>query len=156
MTKKLLLDATILLGLVLLGVVGHQLAPLINPQTDVTLPLSTCPLAERACVAILPDGGQVELSIEPRPIPLLKPLRLQATFSGTEARKVEVDFAGTQMQMGYNRPQLNREIGRNDRFSGQATLPVCSTGTMEWRATVLVDTGKTIVAVPFGFMTGNR
>ncbi|MBN9424596.1 MAG: hypothetical protein BGO63_10560 [Candidatus Accumulibacter sp. 66-26] len=148
MTKKLLLDIALLLALAVLGVAGYKLAPLLNPKTDIALPLSPCDLNRQACVATLPDGGQIEFSIEPRPIPSLKPLKLQATVRGSEVRKLEVDFAGTDMKMGYNRPALE---GADGRFSGQANLPVCITGTMEWDATVLLDTGKALVAVPFRF-----
>lgn len=148
MTRKLLLDAAILLALAVLGVVGYKLAPLFNPKTDIALPMSACDLARQACVATLPDGGQLEFSIEPRPIPSLKPLKLQATLKGTEARKIEVDFAGTDMKMGYNRPALELSDGR---FGGQANLPVCITGKMSWDATVLVETSKALVAVPFRF-----
>jgi len=155
MTKNLLLDATILIGLAILGVVGYKLAPLLNPKTDVALPLSSCNLSQQACVATLPDGGQIGFSIEPRPIPALKTLQLEANFSGSEVRKVEVDFTGTEMRMGYNRSQLERQSGNDHRFAGQASLPVCITGGMEWEATVLVDTGKALVAVPFRFVTGN-
>lgn len=148
MTKKLLLDIALLLALAVLGVAGYKLAPLLNPKTDIALPLSPCDLNRQACVATLPDGGQIEFSIEPRPIPSLKPLKLQAAVRGSEVRKLEVDFAGTDMKMGYNRPALE---GADGRFSGQANLPVCITGTMEWDATVLLDTGKALVAVPFRF-----
>lgn len=148
MTRKLLLDAAILLALAILGVVGYKLAPLFNPKTDIALPMSACDLARQACVATLPNGGQLEFSIEPRPIPSLKPLKLQATLKGSEAHKIEVDFAGTDMKMGYNRPTLE---GSNGRFNGQANLPVCITGKMSWDATVLVETGKALVAIPFRF-----
>lgn len=153
MTKKLLLDAVILLSLAILGVIGYKLAPLLNPKTDVALPLSGCDLAKQACVATLPDGGQLEFSIGPRPIPSLKPLTLQATIKGSDARKVEVDFVGTDMKMGHNRPLLQ---GGNGQFTGQASLPVCITGTMEWDATVLIETGKSLVAVPFRFATHSQ
>jgi hypothetical protein len=157
MSKKLLLDLAILLALAILGVLGYKLAPLFNPKTDVTLPLSGCNLSQQACAATLPDGGQLEFSIEPRPIPSLKSLKLQVTLQGSDARKVEVDFAGTDMKMGYNRPLLDVENSRTGqssatiRFSGQAVLPVCITGTMDYDATVLVETGKEWIAVPFRF-----
>lgn len=150
MTKKLLLDAAILLALAVLGIVGYQLAPLLNPKTDAALPLSSCNLAKQACLATLPDGGLLEFSIEPRPIPSLKPLTLQATVKNSDVRKIEVDFAGTDMKMGQNRPALQ---GGNGQFNGQASLPVCITGMMEWDATVLVETGQARIAVPFRFAT---
>ena len=149
MTRPLLLDALILLILAILGVVGYKLAPLLNPKTDLTLPLAACDLGRQACLVDLPDGGKVEFAIEPRPIPALKPLRLQANVTGLEARKVEVDFAGVDMKMGYNRPALTAT--GNGRYSGQATLPVCITGTMEWDATLLIETAKAVIAVPFRF-----
>ncbi len=150
MTKKLLLDAAILLALAVLGVIGYKLAPLLNPKTDITLPLSSCDLAKQACVATLPAGGQLEFSIEPRPIPSLKPLKLQASIKGSEVRKIEVDLVGTDMKMGYNRPELQ---GSGGQFTGHANLPVCITGKMEWDATVLLETGKGVIAVPFRFAT---
>ncbi|MBL8393932.1 MAG: hypothetical protein JNK99_04150 [Candidatus Accumulibacter sp.] len=154
MTKNLLLDAAILLALAIVAVVGYKLAPLLNPKPDIALPLSNCDLNQQACVATLPDGGQIEFSIEPRPIPPLRPLQLEASFNGTEVRKVEVDLAGSTMKMGYNRPRLERRSGGSERFVGVASLPVCITGSMEWEATVLVDTGKAVVALPFRFVTG--
>lgn len=150
MTRKLLLDAVILLMLAILGVVAYKMAPLLNPKTDVTLPLSTCNLGQQSCVATLPDGGQLVFSISPLPIPSLKPLHLEVTVRNSEARQIEVDFAGTEMKMGFNRPRLEK-LG--ERFIGKTSLPVCITGTMEWDATVLVETPKSLVAVPFRFST---
>ncbi len=155
MTKNLLLDIAILLALAVLGVVAYKLAPLLQPKTDIVLPLSSCNLNHNPCVATLPDGGQMEFSIEPRPIPALRPLQLQASFRGSAVRRVEVDLAGTQMKMGYNRPLLAAQAGNSTRFTGPASLPVCITGSMEWEATVLVDDGKALVAVPFRFVSGN-
>jgi hypothetical protein len=152
MTKKLLLDAAILLALAIMGIVGYKLAPLFNPKTDIALPMSGCDLAKQACVATLPDGGQLEFSIDPRPIPALKPLKLQASTKGSDVRKIEVDFAGTEMKMGYNRPLLTNDgaqNGQSGRFSGQGVLPICITGTMAYDVTVLVETSKALVAVPF-------
>jgi len=162
MSKKLLLDLAILLALAILGVLGYKLAPLFNPKTDVALPLSGCNLSQQVCAATLPDGGQLEFSIEPRPIPSLKSLKLQVVIRGSDARKVEVDFAGTDMKMGYNRPVLENEprgIGQSNstvRFVGQAVLPVCITGTMAYDATVLVETGKEWIALPFRFSVGSE
>ncbi|MDS4013405.1 MAG: hypothetical protein RKP46_03500 [Candidatus Accumulibacter sp.] len=158
MIRNLALDAALLLGLAVVGFAGYKLAPLLEPRTDIALPLSTCDLARQTCTASLADGGEVELSIEPRPIPALKPLLVKANFSGIEVRKAEIDFAGTEMKMGYNRPQLARQAereGSGSRFAGNANLPVCITGGMEWEATLLVDTGKAVIAQPFRFVVGS-
>lgn len=154
MTKNLLLDSVILLALITFAVVGYQVAPLLKPKTDILLPLTGCDLNWTPCRATLPDGSQLEFSIEPRPLAALKPLQLLLTVHGGQIRGAEVDFAGTEMKMGYNRSQLVPQPDSTSRFAGQASLPVCITGVMEWEATVLVDTGPTVVAAPFRFRIG--
>lgn len=147
--RKLLIDLLVVAALAALGGAGYLLAPLLTPKSDVTLPLSTCDLAQSSCVVALPDGGQVEVTIAPRPIPALKPLQLQAVASGGRVAKVAVDFAGVDMKMGVNRPQL-AALG-DGRFAGQGNLPVCVTGRMMWEATVIVETAGAVVAAPFRF-----
>lgn len=147
--RKFLVDMLILLALVALGAAGYVLAPLLTPRTDVTLPMSNCDLGQTACMISLPDGGQVEVAIDPHPILALKPLNLLAIATGTEVRQIEIDFTGVDMKMGYNRPKLE-PLGEG-RFAGQASLPVCITGKMPWEATVLIGTRRSIIAAPFRF-----
>lgn len=149
--QKLLIDLVIVVVLVALGIAGYQLAPLLTPRADVTLPLSTCDLNRSPCLIELPDGARVELTISPRPIPVLKPLKIQAVVNKGKVRKMEVDFAGVDMKMGLNRPQL-ADRG-NGRFEGEANLPVCVTGGMAWEATVIIEAVGTVVSAPFRFVT---
>lgn len=151
--RKLLLDAGIVAALVALGGAGYLLAPLLTPRTDVVLPQSACDLGAGPCTIELPGGGRVEVAIEPRPIPALKPLRLTAVASGAEVARVEVDFTGVDMNMGYNRPRLD-SLG-DGRFAGQGSLPVCITGRMPWAATFIVETRRSVVAAPFRFDAGD-
>ncbi|MDQ5906572.1 MAG: hypothetical protein QG592_585 [Pseudomonadota bacterium] len=148
-SRRLYIDLIVLLALVLLGFAGYRLAPLLTPRTDVSLPISSCDLGKTSCVISLPGGGQVEVAIDPHPIPALKPLKLLAITTGAAVRKIEVDFSGVDMKMGYNRPQLE-DMG-DGRFVGQANLPVCITGKMPWEATVLIETGNSVIAAPFRF-----
>ena len=152
--RKLLVDLLILLALVVLGVAGYLLAPLLTPQTDISLPVSSCDLGKTPCIIELPDGGRVEVAIDPRPILALKPLKLLAVVSGTDVRQIEIDFTGVDMKMGFNRPKLE-PLG-DGRFSGQASLPVCITGQMDWQATVLIDTGSERIAIPYRFSSGGH
>ncbi len=55
--------------------------------------------------------------------------------------------------MGYNRVALNTTDG-NGRFVGEASLPVCVSGGMNWMATVLVETDRQRIAVPYRFGVG--
>ncbi len=153
MTRKTVIHSVIVLTILLFGGIGYKIAPFLLPQADVTLSVSTCNPGFKVCTAVLPDGGELEFLIEPRPIRALAQLKLQATIKGIDVRKVEVNFDGTQMIMGYNRVTL---AGSNGHFSGQAILSVCVSGPMEWEATVLIKTGNKRIAVPFRFEVSGR
>lgn len=148
--KKILMDIVAILGIVLIAVVGYKLSPLLLPKADVGATVEPgCDLHKRACAALLPDGSRIELSIAPRPIPMVTPLQVEVKTAGLEASKVEVDFAGVDMNMGYNRPEL--AAAGPGLFRAEAMLPVCVTGKMAWSATVLVETGRSRIAAPFRF-----
>jgi hypothetical protein len=154
MSKSNLLNIAMIVALLAVAIAGHRFSPLLLPKADVTGVVEPgCDLHRRACAATLPQGGRLEFSITPRPIPLLQNLRVEATVSGVEARKVEVDFAGETMNMGYNRGELIA----TDRgtYVGEAALPVCVSGNMAWVATVIVETAGQRIAVPYRFETGH-
>jgi hypothetical protein len=65
---------------------------------------------------------------------------------------VEVDFSGETMNMGYNRSELTSS--GPGHYTGEASLPVCVSGTMAWVATVIVETSGQRIAVPYRFETG--
>lgn len=139
----------LLLGI---AIAGHFFSPLLLPKADIkAVPDAGCNLQAQACAALLPDGARIELSITPRPIPILTPLRVEVSLSGLKANKVEIDFAGETMNMGYNRVEL---AAGNDRHGGEASLPVCVSGGMSWVATVLIETDRQRIAVPYHFAVG--
>ncbi|MEW8029517.1 MAG: hypothetical protein AB2792_07610 [Candidatus Thiodiazotropha sp.] len=111
----------------------------------------TCDLRAGACVTQLNDGGSVTFSIEPREIPVVKPLQLKVNLAGIRAKSIDVDFSGVDMNMGFNRTRLSSVA--DDVFSGQAMLPVCVWDAMEWEAQVLIDTQKGLISVPYRFIT---
>lgn len=154
-SNKTLLATVILLTVLLAGAVAQKLLPSADQAVAVTMPLDkSCDLQRGACSSSLPGGGRVTFSIEPRPIPVLRPIKLVVTVQGADAKKAEVDFVGTSMKMGFNRPQLQN--AGNGRFEGETTLPICSTNSMEWRASILLETGGRLVAVPFEFVTSRN
>ena len=155
MNKKILIDIVGIAALALVVVVGYKLSPLLLPKADRSvLPDPACDLHRGSCGASLPGGGSVRFSITPRPIPTLSQLQMEVALTGREAGKVEVDFAGIDMNMGLNRPELAAQGG--GRFTGQGSLPVCVTGRMDWLATVMIDTGSERIAVPFRFASQSR
>ena len=158
MSKGLFLKSALALVLAIIAVVAYRRVPVAAPPAtaESALPATDCAPGLSACVATLPDGGQLELSITPTPIRPLHPLTLRVTLSGPAAKhtgKVEVDFAGTHMDMGYYRPELS---GSDGRFSAEAMLPVCVTGPMNWTATVLLSGKRQRLAVHFRFAVAGR
>jgi len=152
--QSLLVDSAMILALILIGVVGYKVSPLLMPKADVTAnPDAGCDLQKMGCTVSLPAGGKVGFALTPRPIPVLAPLEMRVDLEGVSADKVAVDFAGVSMNMGFNRPAL-AALGAG-HFTGQATLPVCVTGRMTWQATLLIETGRTRIAVPFRFDAGH-
>ena len=148
--RPILFDLSIIAVLAAIAAVGYRLSPLLLPKADVTvMPAPGCDLHRQSCLVDLPGGGTVELSITPHPIPVIKPLRIDATLTGLTADNVELDFAGATMNMGYNRVAL--QAAQPGRYSGQATLPVCVTGRMKWVATLMVASGRRHIAIPFHF-----
>jgi len=153
--KKILMDLIGLELIALVVIVGYKLSPMLLPKADVTvLPDPVCNLQREACSVALPSGGKVTLAMGTRPVPLVKPFELQVTTSGFSPTRVEVDFAGIDMNMGLNRPQL---VARGEgSYAAEATLPVCITGHMDWQATVLVEAGSERIAIPYRFSTGEH
>lgn len=153
MRKKLLIDLIGGLLLALIVVVGYKLSPLLLPQSDVVVqPEAACDLQARDCAVNLPQGGKIIFSLGAQPVPLVKPFAVRVRSEGVVPARVEVDFEGVEMKMGFNRPQL--QARGPGEFVGEATLPVCITGGMLWQATVLLEVAGQRIAIPFLFDTG--
>lgn len=146
--KKILIDAIGILSIALVVVVGYKLSPILLPKADVTVqPDPACDLNRQSCAVQLADGGRVEVSSSVQPVPLVKPFQIRVDISGLAPSRVEVDFAGIDMNMGLNRPQLQDQ--GNGRYVAEVTLPVCVTGKMDWQVTVLIENGQQRIAIPY-------
>jgi hypothetical protein len=80
---------------------------------------------------------------------MVKPFEVQVLASGFTPKRIEVDFAGIDMNMGLNRPELR--LSGDGKYVAEASLPVCISGHMDWQVTVLVDAGAEQIAIPFRF-----
>lgn len=151
--RSFLVDILIVLALALVAVIGYLASPLLLPKSDVTAALvAGCDLNRGICAATLADGERIELSLSPRPVPVVRPMGIEATLTGFGTERidnVEIDFAGVTMNMGYNRVAL-APAGAG-RYTGEATIPVCVSGRMTWRATLIVTAGRRTISVPFPF-----
>lgn len=130
----------------------YKVWPLLHPEVAYRAALDdSCDLRAGACQSALPDGGSVTFGIEPRAIPVVKPLTFDVQITGLTVESVEIDFVGTDMNMGFNRPKLQR-VGEG-HFRGNGILPVCVRDAMEWEARVLMKTASGLYSAPYRFVT---
>lgn len=153
-SDSFLIDSALILAVVLTGIVGYKLSPLAAPRADrFILADGRCDVHQGPCRTPLPEGGEVVFSLAPRPIEPMRPLTVDVEVKGRSAKRVQVDFAGVEMNMGFLRPTLTA-VGEG-RFTGETTLPVCVTGRMLWQATALIDDGRQRWAVAHRFEAGH-
>jgi hypothetical protein len=126
--------------------------PLIHPQAVEQAPLNpACDLRQGPCTVAFSGGGAVVLAIEPREVPPMRPLRFAVTLRDLDSDAVELDFAGVDMNMGYNRVSLRAD--GTGSYVGEGMLPVCVRERMRWEARVLIDTPSGLMVAPFQFDT---
>ncbi len=144
-----------LLAAAVLVLLATQRERFLSPPVAETAALDAhCDLNQSACTVALPKGGQLTFAIQPRPVPVARPLKLSVTLKGRQANTVEVDFVGLNMNMGFNRPRLERR--QEGVFAGPGELAVCTRRKMDWEARVLLHTDDGIVMAPFRFSTLRR
>lgn len=140
--------------LVFLGI-GYKLKELVRPAYIAQASLDqSCDLRKTTCKLTLTDGSSVSLLISPNHIPLLERLQVNIEVEGISASKVEIDFTGIGINMGYNRPELKAIT--QTKFIGDAFLPVCTLAEMDWNAKVLLHTEKGLIMAPFKFHTTRK
>ncbi|MCW8928999.1 MAG: hypothetical protein OQL19_02025 [Gammaproteobacteria bacterium] len=115
-------------------------------------PDKSCDLQKTACTLKIPNGGDVTLSIEPRPIPVVKNFKINVNTNEVEAQAISIDFKGTTMNMGPNSVKLKAQ-SQSGHFLGKGMLPVCVRNSMEWQADVYIQTNEGILVAPFIFVT---
>lgn len=144
-----------LLGLLFVAlavVVWVRVEPVLNPEVAVVgTPRDDCDLRVAPCNAAFPDGAWVTFEISPAHIPAAAELLLKVRANSIDTRRVEVDFAGVDMNMGFNRVPLD-SVGPGE-FAGSGMLPVCVRSRMTWEAKVLLHTDAGLLAAPFRFDT---
>ena len=152
MVNRTLWVLLIALVAAILGVVSVKLRPLLTPEP---VPLAVtdpdCDLRAGPCAARFAGGGEVTLDLEPRGIPLARPLVLRVLTRGLAVSAVALDLTGTDMDMGPNHPTL--EPDGPGQFRGEGMLPVCVRKRMTWQARVLLTTPNGLLAAPFRFET---
>ena len=143
-----------LLVCALIGFAVYEAWPVLYPQTAERAPLNPdCDLGLAPCTVAFDSGGSVSLDIQPRGIPPITPLQLTVQLDGVrQPRRVEIDFTGHDMDMGYNRVPLH-PTAEAGRYQGSGMLPVRVRARMTWDANVLIYQPDGIMAAPYRFDT---
>ncbi len=76
-----------------------------------------------------------------------------AGFSGSGVEAVRIRFEMPDMDMGLN--QLRLSV-KNGSWQGRAILPVCSSGSNDWLATLDVITGAGVYRARFNFVVAGK
>ncbi|WP_295385858.1 hypothetical protein [uncultured Thiodictyon sp.] len=152
MANRILWGLLIALIAAILGVVSLKFRPLALPDAArLAVPDPDCDLRAGPCTGRFAGGGEVTLDMEPRGLPLARPLELRVTTRGVAADAVALDLVGVDMDMGYNRPSL--VPAGAGLYRGQGMLPVCVRRRMTWEARVLLSTPDGLLVAPFRFAT---
>lgn len=118
--------------------------------------LKDCSLHHKAC-QIQKGDQSVLLKITPNPIKVARMLTVEVVLEGIEAEKVELDIAGENMYMGYNRVNLTPVPNQPGHYQGQSMLAFCTLDDMEWQVSVLItQADRSYLAVPFALKTPYR
>ena len=143
-------DLLVIVALVAVAVVGYRYSPQLLPASEHVITAGPdCNLNAGPCRVALPDGASAELSLTPRPVPVVSPFDVDVRIQGLPVDTLAVDFAGTDMNMGFNRIALDDQ--GSGHWHGSAAIPVCVTGRMNWRATLLVKSGSRQFSIQHDF-----
>jgi hypothetical protein len=147
---------TLILGLLLLAFFVSLQPDLVKNalglDKPVALPAANCDVGQAPCRYVLPQGGSITLNILPRPIQAVEPMLVDIQLEGVEGISAGVDFAGADMAMGFNVIPLIKQD--STQFATQTSLPICTTGKMQWVATLQLETNKALLHIPFKFEVG--
>lgn len=143
-----------LLALAVAGLFAYKYWQPQAEQTVVSAALSSCDLQQGTCFTVIEGLGAVTLTIAPRPIPLVEPLTIKVETKIPTVRKLDVDFSGVDMNMGYNRFSLKPVS--DGLYEGTGMLPVCVRNRMIWEAKVMLTMDDVVYVAPFRFATTSR
>ncbi len=96
-----------------------------------------CDLHKSSCEVILKDGSIVKLDINPKNIPLMKPIKLTIITKNINLKTLSLQLFAMNMNMGFIKKDL-KKIAKN-RYEASVILPSCIIGGMIWNANIIVN-----------------
>ncbi len=112
----------------------------------------SCDLHDTECEVTLKDGSKMTLSIEPKTIPLMKPIKLVLFTKGIDLKSLELKIFATNMNMGLIETHMKR-VSKN-HYETKLTLPSCIVGNMIWNANIIANKPTKSIGAVFEFQTG--
>ncbi len=146
------------LALLITGLITYHLVvtPDEKPKEVILLESSNpaCTPVETPCDA--KDKQRTVTLHFPDKVKYLQPFKMQVSMQGFTPQEVEkliVDFKMTGMNMGLNRYTLSPGVakGNSASYQGEAVLPVCVSGRVDWVANIEVITTDKIYQADFTF-----
>ncbi|AFL67720.1 hypothetical protein [Sulfurospirillum barnesii] len=112
---------------------------------------SSCNLHQSSCSVSLKNNTLVEFDINPKPIPLMKPLHFRAVIKDIHLPYIELTLFATNMNMGLHTFKLYAKEG--GVYEGEGMLPTCVVGNMIWQANLIINTPSESLGAVFTFQT---
>ena len=111
-----------------------------------------CDLHQAACEAHDNQGRSVQLRFTPNTLPLMQPLTATVAVHGvSNVRSLQLSVEGVNMYMGFQSVTLQNKNATD--WQGELILPVCTQATMQWQASLLLDTPTGKIQALFPFVT---
>ena len=120
------------------------------PQSRTLQTAPGCDLTHSSCSAVS-GQQQILLTINSAKISSATPLQFEVKLSNIQADQVMLDLKGQDMYMGLNQVMLNKVPGTTDRWQGETTLAVCTTGKMTWISSIIAEHKGNITQADFFF-----
>jgi hypothetical protein len=109
---------------------------------------AACDLNAGPCETLTP-WGKMQLTLAPRPVPVLKPVELTLRFATDNEAKGTLTLNGAEMEMGTTYAELVRVDPRTLR--GSLVIPICLTGAMAWQLRFELSDGRQQARLGFTF-----
>ena len=110
-----------------------------------------CDLHKTSCTIKIQDGTSFTLSVEPKTIPLMKPLKFIIKSNNQNLKNLTLNIYATNMFMGdFHLPIKNLGDGN---YEATGTLPTCPVGDMQWNADIKIEKATENIGARFQFKT---
>lgn len=143
----------ILLGVGAIGLALTGVGWLTKPATPLLAQAMQCDLNLGQCRASA-QGKSISLAFSPTPVPLLKPLQLEARLTGFNAQpeQLQLVLEGLNMYMGMQRTWLKPNADFT-QYQGVLQIPSCQEQNMQWKVTVLLPLDSELTGAEFFMQT---